>query len=54
MCVSITTRLDNLQESEIKELEKDILHEVIMVFNKYMLIINSPQDADMAAELREL
>jgi tetrahydrodipicolinate N-succinyltransferase len=54
VCVAITTRLDNLQESEIKELEKDILHEVIQVFKEYMLIIQSPEEADQAAELREL
>lgn len=54
VCIAVTTRLDNLQESEIKELEKDILHDVIYVFREYMLVIQTPAEADQAAELREL
>ena len=41
VCLSLTSRLDNLQESEIKELDKDILHGVIEVFKEYLLVIQS-------------
>jgi hypothetical protein len=54
VCVALISRLDNLQESEIKELDKDILHGVIEVFKEYMMIIDSPMEVEKAAELKEL
>jgi hypothetical protein len=42
-----------LSENEIKELDKDILRGIVDVLKEYMMIIQ-PQEADKAAELREL
>lgn len=38
-------RLDNLSENEIKELDKDILRDIIDVMKYYILVID-PQNAD--------
>lgn len=53
VCSALVHRLDYLQENEIKELDKDILHGVIDVLKEYMKVIQ-PAEADQAAELREL
>jgi hypothetical protein len=54
VCFSLTSRLDNLAESEIKELDKDILKGIIDVLKEYMLVISPKQEAEKSAELREL
>lgn len=46
-------RLDNLSENEIKELDKDILRDIIDVMKYYILVID-PQNADQIAEIYEL
>jgi hypothetical protein len=39
--ISLTSRLDNLSENEIKELDKDILRDIIEVMKYYILVIDN-------------
>ena len=53
VCFALNYRLDYLSDSEIKELDKDILRGIIEVQKEYMVVI-MPSEADKTAELREL
>ncbi len=50
---ALTSRLDNLTENEIKELDKDILKLIIAVMKYYIDVID-PQNADQIREIYEL
>ncbi len=50
---ALTERLDNLQDNEIKELDKDILKDIIDVLKSYISIIE-PESAFKTAEQYEL
>ena len=50
---ALTERLDNLQDNEIKELDKDILKDIIEVLKSYVNIIE-PDNAFKMAEQYEL
>jgi hypothetical protein len=51
--LSLTNRLDNLSEHEIKELDKDILRNTIDVLRAY-INFTDPLSSDQTAELYEL
>lgn len=50
---ALMMRLEKLTENEIKELDKDILREIIDVM-KYYIRYTDPVNADMTAEIYEL
>lgn len=50
---ALRERLDNLTENEIKELDKDILRDIIEVM-KFYIQFTDPVNADMTAEIYEL
>jgi hypothetical protein len=50
---ALMERLDNLQDNEIKELDKDILRDIIDVLKSYINIIE-PENAFKTAEQYEL
>jgi hypothetical protein len=51
--LSLTKRLDNLSENEIKELDKDILRNTIDVLRAF-INFTDPPSSDQTAELYEL
>ena len=50
---SLTLRLENLQELEIKELDKDVLNDIIYTMRSFIKYIDA-QNCDEIAEMYEL
>ena len=53
MKLALTERLDNLTESEIKELDKEIIRDTIEVLQNYIKILE-PDNGNSVAEIYEL